>query len=126
MALLYAKIEDYTQQEKNYLKNQPVNLRTIKRVLADYLDFREERLTLFPPVAFEAAQNYYQGKNYQNLVKLFSKLFQQYKNLSNTDALFQADMLSAALRSDAYYFQRKGRHLNKEEILNKLLNLFFK
>lgn len=126
LALLSDKINDYTQKEKTYLKKHSVNLATIKQVLHDYLDFREKRLLLFPPVAFESAYSYYQHANYQNLVNLFSQLFKKYKHLSPKAALFQADMLAAALRNDAYYYQRKGRHLSKDKILNRLLDLFFK
>ncbi len=125
LTILYEKLDKYAKKESAYLDVHPINLTAIKRVLADYLNFREERLNLFPPVTFEAATRYYTHDNYQELVDLFARIFMSYKKLNRSSALFQADTLAAALRSDAYYYQRKGRGLSQEQILQGLLKLFF-
>lgn len=125
LATLYEKLDQYAQKENAYLDQHPVTLASVKHVIGDYLAFREERLNLFPPVTFQASKSYYQHDNYQNLINLFARLFISYKKCDQATAIFQADVLAAALRSDAYYYQRKGRQLSPAQILSQLIKLFF-
>lgn len=125
LAVLYEKLNKYAEKENRYLDTHPMNLLTVKHVLRDYLTFREERLNLFPPITFAAAKNNYQSDNYQKLANLFARIFVTYQKVDKQTAFFKADVLCAALRSDIYYYQRKGRHLSKKEILEELIQLFF-
>lgn len=125
LATLYEKLDNYVQKENAYLNKHQMNLKTVEHVLRDYLAFREERLNLFPPVTLQASKSYYLHDNYQKLVNLFARLFTAYKKYDLATAVFQADILAAALRSDSYYYQRKGRKLSQQQILQNLIRLFF-
>ncbi|RTE09028.1 TetR/AcrR family transcriptional regulator [Paenibacillus whitsoniae] len=108
-------------------KEEPAGGR-LRRLLGFFLRFREKKAQLLkgienasPPTGKRAYSPIYQ-ELHQQLVLLFEEIHGT--KPGGVNSVFKADMLLHALGSEAYLFQRQGRGLSPETILEQLCLTF--
>lgn len=125
VVLFFEDIEMYLEESGS----EPPDQR-LRGILSLYIGFRERKAQLLKGVEDYESANRSKSKTnsplYDELHQLFVDLFDEMsiKRVSQTNSVFRADMLLAALRSDAYFFQREVRGYSPEIILEQLCALF--
>ena len=125
VVLCFEEIEAYLEENKN----EPPVERLIG-ILSRFIRFRESKAQLLKGVEDSASSNRNKsiGRSplynelHQYLVSLFDEMDTDKEGQANS--VFRADMLLAALRSDAYLFQREVRGYTPEEVLEQICLTF--
>lgn len=130
LSLVYQDLEEYKLDGERILKEGGLGPeRKFHALLARYLDFREKNQDLLRAV--EGGQEspggdaFYGSALYEELCALFEEALTAAGHArAGDEALFQADMILAMLRSDSYLMQRERRGLSKEQICARIERLF--
>lgn len=125
VVLCFEDIDAYLEENRT----EPASKR-FRGILSIFIRFRENKAQLLKGVEEFESTNRSSSKThsplYDELHQLFVALFNE---MAETEAVlpnsvFRADMLLAALRSDAYLFQREVRGYSPEEIFEQLWATF--
>lgn len=116
---LFEDIEVYLRQHET----EPPRQR-LKGVLSLFMSFRDKKLQLLTGVEEGAlAGSRFQFNLHDVLVQLLSEI--ETDRHPEPNAVFKADMLLMALRSDSYIFQRDVRGYSSESFLEQICETFF-
>lgn len=126
VVIFFEKVEAYMQDNQTASPD-----RRLRGSLGLFIRFRENKAQLLKGVEEAEMTNRIRSKTYHSplydeLHQLFADLFEEMAatKKDRPNSVFRADMLLAALRSDAYLFQREVRGLSPEEILEQLCAIF--
>ncbi len=123
VVMCFEAIEMYLEENKT---QQPRE--RLRGILNLFIRFRESKAQLLKGVEeFEqrsGSKPYARNPLYHELHHHFVTLFDEMAHgISQPNSTFKADLLLAALKSDAYLFQREVRGYAPEEILEQLCNV---
>lgn len=130
MDLVYADLNAYIQHSNEYLAGtEDTPHQQFRTLLEKYLLFREQNSGLLATVdaSIESVDGspFYSSDTYNKLITIFTEVLTLMKpHATPTTLQFQADMLVAMLKSDAYAFQRRHRQLNHDAIVAQITRLY--
>ena len=123
VVLCFEAIDAYLEDNRTAPPNQ-----RLRGILSLFIGFRESKAQLLKGVEeFESTNrpnSSTQGPLYNELHHHLVQLFDEMATTEKLNSVFRADILLAALRSEAYLFQRQVRGYSPEEILEQLWETF--
>ncbi len=121
VVLCFDNIDSYLEENKT---ESPA--KRLKGILSLFIQFRESKAQLLKGVEDgESTKRPSPTRSplFNELHQIIVDLFEE-MNGANTNSIFKADILLAALKSEEYLFQREVRTYTPEEILDQICSLF--